>query len=123
MYFTFDNKGYRFTIDELFYCTPMVCSSNFYSVQSKYGDMIIFGNAFLNKYVAEFDYDEKTNTWLCSFYKFFEMLKPDILYHENTTELNLGRQIISNEFKVKLIERERTALITTTKIIEKIKKL
>lgn len=60
MYFTFDNKGYRFTIDELFYCTPMVCSSNFYSVQSKYGDMIIFGNAFLNKYVAEFDYDEKT---------------------------------------------------------------
>ena len=60
MYFVFDNKGYKLTIDELFYCSSMVCSSNFYSVPAKYGDMIIFGNAFLNKYVAEFDYDAKT---------------------------------------------------------------
>lgn len=60
MYFAFDNKGYKLTIDELFYCSSMVCSSNFYSVPAKYGDMIIFGNAFLNKYVAEFDYDAKT---------------------------------------------------------------
>lgn len=69
------------------------------------------------------DCEEKCKQWLYSFYTIFEKLKPDILYHEDTKDLNFAREYVAKEFGTKLIERKRTAMITTTKIIEKIKKI
>ena len=71
----------------------------------------------------DFDCDEKCKEWLYSFYSIFEKLRPDVLYHEDTKNLNFARNIVANKFGVRLVERERTAIITTTKIIEKIKKM
>jgi D-beta-D-heptose 7-phosphate kinase/D-beta-D-heptose 1-phosphate adenosyltransferase len=71
-----------------------------------------------------FDIDTlATLDWLVTFYKVFDNLRPDILYHENTTALQYGREQISKLFNVKLIERERTAIISTSKIIDKIQLL
>lgn len=69
------------------------------------------------------DCEEKCKQWLYSFYTIFEKLKPDILYYEDTKELNFAREYVSQKFGTKLIERKRTAIITTTKIIDKIKKI
>lgn len=69
----------------------------------------------------DFDLDEKNNNWLYSFYEVFEKLRPDVLYHEDTTYLNPARELVSKNFGVNLIERKRTGIVTTTKLIEKIK--
>ncbi len=69
----------------------------------------------------KFPLDEQNNNWLYSFYEVFENLKPDYLYHEDTKSLNPGRKFVSQKFGVTLKERKRTAIVSTTKIIEKIK--
>ena len=68
-----------------------------------------------------FLFDENNNKWLNSFFKLCEKLLPNILYHEDTNCFNDARNFISQKFGIKLVERKRTAEITTTKIIEKIK--
>lgn len=68
-----------------------------------------------------FDFDEATNTWLNSFFTLCKNLQPTILYHENTAHLNPARNFVAQKFGIKLVERKRTASITTTKIINKIK--
>ena len=63
----------------------------------------------------------KSRNWLYMFDKILSELKPDILYHENTHEYDFARNYITR-YGVKLVERERTAIVSTTKIIDKIKK-
>lgn len=71
-----------------------------------------------------FDIDTDTTLdWLCTFYYVFDSLKPNILYHENTAHLQYGREQIASKYGIKLVERERTAIISTSKIIDKIKNL
>ena len=65
--------------------------------------------------------DEKCQQWLYSFYTIFKNLRPDVLYHEDTEYLSFARKYVSQKLGIKLVERKRTAIITTTKIIEKIK--
>lgn len=65
----------------------------------------------------------ESTSWLSAFYKIFQLLRPNILYHENTKNLQPARECISEIFGTKLIERERTAIVSTTKIINKINNL
>ena len=78
-------------------------------------------NFLKTKEEQNFDLDEQSNTWLNSFFTLCKNLRPTILYHENTKNLNPARTFVAQKFDIKLVERERTAQITTTKIIEKIK--
>lgn len=64
--------------------------------------------------------DDTNKTWLINFFEIFKILKPDILYHEGTEFLNDGRKFVAKLFGVKLVERERTEIVSTTKIIKKI---
>ena len=65
--------------------------------------------------------DENTSKYLCKFSEYFEKLHPDILYHEDSKELQNGRDILAKKLNIKLIKRPRTAIVSTTKIINKIK--
>ena len=83
--------------------------------------VLITDKADSSKIKEIFDIDTPTTLdWLVTFYKVFDNLRPDILYHENTKALQYGREQISKLFNVELIERERTAIISTSKIIDKI---
>ena len=66
---------------------------------------------------------EKGKKWWQLFYDLFESLRPDILYYEKNEKLFSARQLMSEYFNFSLIERERTELISTTKIIERIKNI
>ena len=85
-------------------------------------------------YTVMVSYDENSETllqsdnpkqkeWLNMFEKVFECLKPDILYHEENSELQTARKRVENHFRVKCISRKRTDCISTTKIINKIKNI
>ena len=64
--------------------------------------------------------NEKSKNWLYMFNDILKELQPDILYHENTHEYDFARSYVS-KYNIKLVERERTAIVSTTKIINKIK--
>lgn len=59
--------------------------------------------------------------WLCMFNEIFKHLCPDILYHEDTHKYDFARNYIT-KYGTKLVERKRTAIVTTSAIIEKIVK-
>lgn len=69
------------------------------------------------------NFDDKNNEWLFCFYKIIEQLKPDILYHEDTTCFFDARNFVSKNFNIQLITRKRTEIVSTTKIIEKIRNI
>lgn len=86
--------------------------------------VLITNKADSNKIKEIFDIDTlATFDWLVTFYNVFDNLRPDILYHENTISLQYGREQISRLFNVELVERERTAIISTSKIIDKIQSI
>lgn len=64
--------------------------------------------------------DEITTTFLSNFCPIISQLKPDILYHEDTKALQTARNLLAKKFDIKLVERHRTAIISTSKIIKKI---
>ena len=64
--------------------------------------------------------DETTTQFLSNFYPIIEILHPDILYHEDTTSLQPARVLLAEKFNIQLIERHRTAIVSTSKIIKKI---
>lgn len=75
----FDFDGYIFSLNlnQLFYCNNVACSSNFYSIPLQYGDQIILGSTFLNQYIVEYDYEDKS----ISFYS--DYIFPYEIDHEN----------------------------------------
>lgn len=54
--------------------------------------------------------------------KIFRHLHPDILYYEENKNLQTARDRILNVYDVQGVSRVRTAIISTTKIIEKLEK-
>ena len=109
---------------------PIICEQQRIEIidNLKCVDYCILANAKLDKNIYEqiikqynINLDETNKNWLLNFYEIIEKLKPDILYHENTLQLNDARKLISNIFNIKLIERERTEIVSTSKIINKIK--
>ncbi len=71
----------------------------------------------------DFGTNEDAKFYWQAFYNIFINLKPDILYHENTQNLQPARDKFAELLNIKLIARPRTARITTSNIIKKIKKL
>lgn len=67
--------------------------------------------------------DAKTLEWLKNFWPIINKLKPNILYHEDSSSLQKARELVSQKLGLKLISRHRTAIISTTKIIDKIIKI
>ncbi len=70
---------------------------------------------------CNFSFDEENNNWLYSFFEILKNLQPNILYHENTTHIQEAREFVSKKLGITLISRTRTAKVTTSKLIEKIK--
>lgn len=75
------------------------------------------------KKLNAFHFDEQNNNWLYAFFEVCNNLKPDILYHEDTKHLNPARNFVAEQFDIELVERPRTSLVTTSKLIEKIKSI
>lgn len=71
------------------------------------------------KVTLEYD-NEVQHQWLQMFEKIFQQLQPDILYYEENEKLQTARERIFEAYGVKGISRVRTAIISTTAIIEKI---
>jgi glycerol-3-phosphate cytidylyltransferase-like family protein len=70
---------------------------------------------------AEVDYDnDDQKQWLQIFCKIFESLKPDMLYYEKNNLLQAARDRIFQKYNIKGIDRERTEIICTSKIINEI---
>lgn len=69
----------------------------------------------------QLDYD--TLNWWQILYKSFEKLKPDILYCEQNKALAPSRNAISKIFGTKVVTCKRTAIVSTTKLIDKIKNI
>lgn len=65
------------------------------------------------------DCNKDSYEWLCMFDDILHKLKPDILYHEDTHKYDYARSYVT-QYGIKLIERKRTAIITTSSIIKKI---
>jgi len=59
--------------------------------------------------------------WFEQFYLVFDKLRPNALYFEIKPELKTAREKLSKIFNFELIPRQRTAIVTTTKIIDKIR--
>lgn len=76
----FDFDGYIFSLNliQLFYCNNATCSSNFYSIPLQFGDQLILGSTFLNQYIVEYDYENKS----ISFYSDY-IFPHEIEYHNN----------------------------------------
>lgn len=58
--------------------------------------------------------------WLIMFEKIFQQLQPNTLYYEETPMLQAARERIFSTYNVKGVSRTRTAIISTTKIIQKL---
>lgn len=71
--------------------------------------------------LLEYDNEEQYQ-WLKIFEKIFRHLHPDILYYEENKNLQTARDRILNVYDVQGVSRVRTAIISTTKIIEKLEK-
>ncbi|MBR3002063.1 MAG: adenylyltransferase/cytidyltransferase family protein [Clostridia bacterium] len=71
--------------------------------------------------VLEYD-NEAQYQWLKMFEKIFRQLNPDILYYEENTKLQTARNRILSAYDVQGVSRIRTAIVSTTKIIEKLAK-
>ena len=70
---------------------------------------------------SDIEYDDQNQQdWLRIFEKVFRELKPDILYYEIKPELQSVRERIFKKYNVEGISRERTAIVSTTKIVNKI---
>lgn len=81
---------------------------------------------FLVNYDMDFDtsieYDNIDQLqWLRIFEKVFRDLRPDVLYYENNQKLQSVRERVFAAYNVTGVSRERTALICTSSIVEKIK--
>lgn len=64
--------------------------------------------------------DKLTTKFLSTFYPIISKLRPDILYHEDSQPLQPARNLLAQKFDIQLVERHRTAIVTTSKIIKKI---
>ena len=70
--------------------------------------------------VENFENLESQNWWNL-FSEMFNLLRPNVLYFEENEKLEKVRKKASEEFNFLLISRKRTELISTSKIINKIK--
>ena len=59
--------------------------------------------------------------WFSEFYDIFDMLRPDVLYYEIKPELESARKNLATKLGFELVSRKRTAIVTTSGIVEKIK--
>ena len=59
--------------------------------------------------------------WFGQFYDVFDMLRPDVLYYEIKPELESARKNLAAKLGFELVSRKRTAIVTTSGIVEKIK--
>ena len=93
--------------------------------------MQVWKNIKCVDYVVLVDYDNELNTfikcdnieqqkWLRIFEKVFRELKPDILYYEIKPELQSVRDRVFEKYNVIGISRERTEIVSTTKIVNSI---
>jgi len=70
---------------------------------------------------SQIPYDnQKQQQWLCMFEKVVELLRPDILYHEDNSLLQTARERIFQKYHIKGVVRERGKIISTSEIIEKV---
>lgn len=70
---------------------------------------------------GKIEYDnEDQRQWLQIFCKIFEVLNPDILYYEKNKLLQTARDRVFARYNIKGIDRERTEIISSSKIIDKI---
>lgn len=67
--------------------------------------------------------DDSTLNWWQILYKSFESLRPDILYCEQNKTLAPSRNAISKIFGTKIVTCKRTTIVSTTKLIDKIKNI
>lgn len=83
-----------------------------YTIMASFSDIAI---------PIELKYNTNLENWWKLFGKIFDTLRPDIFYFEYNAELQPARECINKFFNTKLISRPRTEMISTSKIIEKIK--
>lgn len=67
--------------------------------------------------------NEMQKQWLHTFCNAFELLKPNILYYEINSDLQSARDRIFKKYSIKGIDRERTAVVSTRKIINRVVEL
>lgn len=64
--------------------------------------------------------NQKQEQWLRAFVRIFEDLKPDMLYYEGNPVLKTVREKVFKRYNIRGVYRERTAIVSTSKIIAKI---
>ena len=64
--------------------------------------------------------NEKQEQWLKSFLKIFQNLSPNVLYYEGNPVLQTAREKVFEMYNIRGVYRERTAVVSTSKIIAKI---
>lgn len=83
-----------------------------YTVLAKYDKDTVISNMSVE--------NEFQRQWLQTFNKIFELLRPNILYYEINEKLQQVRNMVFDKYVITGISRERTAIVSTTKIISKI---
>lgn len=86
----------------------------------KYVDYSFLVNYSTSMEILPFD-NEYQKQWLKMFEKVFQTLKPDIFFYEINSTLQTARDRAFNKYEIKGVSRERTEIISTTKIINYIK--
>ena len=86
----------------------------------KYVDYVVVAK-YDEGFNGKIEYDnEDQRQWLQIFCKIFEVLNPDILYYEKNKLLQTARDRVFARYNIKGIDRERTEIISSSKIIDKI---
>ena len=103
---------------------PIICEEQRASIVDSLRcvDYTIIANRVCNKEKWQ-DLSENAaqDEWFSEFYDIFDMLRPDVLYYEIKPELESARQNLAVKLGYKLVSRKRTAIVTTSVIVEKIK--